>query len=118
MPSHSQRKDLLMRHDAPNSITSSARARRVGGISRPSVLAVFRLITGSKLVGPCSAIGQASASASAKPGIQPTLASLPVIARGHEPGWLLRMQAPMGNPNGLLHGQPLLADRRSLDHTV
>jgi hypothetical protein len=36
------------------SITSSARASRVGGISRPSALAVFRLITSSYLVGACT----------------------------------------------------------------
>jgi hypothetical protein len=33
------------------SITSSARARSVGGISRPSAFAVLRLITSSNLVG-------------------------------------------------------------------
>src|SRR5256886_8935143 len=33
------------------SITSSARARSVGGTSRPSALAVLRLITSSNLVG-------------------------------------------------------------------
>ena len=33
------------------SITSSARARRVGGTSMPSALAVLRLITSSYLVG-------------------------------------------------------------------
>jgi hypothetical protein len=33
------------------SITSSARASRVGGTSMPSALAVFRLITNSYLVG-------------------------------------------------------------------
>src|SRR5262245_28523704 len=37
---------------APNhSITSSARASSVGGISRPSALAVARLMTNSNLVG-------------------------------------------------------------------
>src|SRR2546430_1624113 len=35
---------------APHSITSSARARRVGGTSRPIVLAAWRLITSSNLV--------------------------------------------------------------------
>src|SRR5262249_54927621 len=35
----------------PHSITSSARARRVAGTSRPSVLAVLRLMTSSNLVG-------------------------------------------------------------------
>ena len=35
------------------SITSSARASRVGGTSRPSALAVFRLSTNSNFVG-CS----------------------------------------------------------------
>src|SRR6516162_5200331 len=37
----------------PHSITSSARASSVGGTSRPSVLAVLRLITSSNLIG-CS----------------------------------------------------------------
>src|SRR5262245_57580240 len=37
----------------PHSITSSARASSVGGISRPSALAVVRLMTKSNLVG-CS----------------------------------------------------------------
>src|SRR5262245_29066456 len=42
-----------LRH--PNySITSSARARRVGGTSRPSALAVLRLTTNSYLVGACT----------------------------------------------------------------
>ena len=36
---------------APHSITSSARARTVGGIVRPSALAVLRLITSSSRVG-------------------------------------------------------------------
>jgi hypothetical protein len=44
------------------SITSSARARTFGGISRPSVLAVLRLMTSSKRVG-CS-IGRS-------PGLEP-----------------------------------------------
>src|SRR6516162_6014214 len=39
---------------SPHSITSSARASSVGGTSRPSVLAVFRLTTSSKLVGCCT----------------------------------------------------------------
>src|SRR5262249_29679370 len=38
----------------PHSITSSARASSVGGISRSSVLAVLRLITSSYLVGACT----------------------------------------------------------------
>jgi hypothetical protein len=37
-----------------HSITSSARASRVGGTVRPSALAVFRLITSSYLVGACT----------------------------------------------------------------
>src|SRR5262245_56426596 len=37
-----------------HSITSSARASSVGGISRPSALAVFMLITSSYLVGACT----------------------------------------------------------------
>src|SRR5262249_27381906 len=45
-----QRDELASLH----SITSSARARSVGGTSRPSVLAVFRLITSSYLVGACT----------------------------------------------------------------
>src|SRR5262249_3022774 len=36
------------------SITSSARARTGGGMSRPSVLAVFRLMTSLYLVGACT----------------------------------------------------------------
>ena len=36
------------------SITSSARASSVGGMSRPSALAVLRLITSSYLVGACT----------------------------------------------------------------
>src|SRR5262245_24290788 len=35
----------------PHSITSSARARNVGGMSRPIALAVLRLIASSNLVG-------------------------------------------------------------------
>jgi hypothetical protein len=38
----------------PHSITSSARATRVGGTSRPNALAAFRLITSSYLVGACT----------------------------------------------------------------
>src|SRR5262245_9463901 len=37
-----------------HSITSSARASNVGGISRPSALAVLRLMTSSYLVGFCT----------------------------------------------------------------
>src|SRR6266496_2878076 len=36
------------------SITSSARANRVGGTSRPSAFAVLRLITNSNFVGACT----------------------------------------------------------------
>src|SRR5262249_19337138 len=39
---------------ALHSITSSARASSVGGTSRPSALAVLRLITSSYLVGACT----------------------------------------------------------------
>src|SRR5262249_38544852 len=39
---------------AVHSITSSARASSVGGTSRPSALAVLRLITSSYLVGACT----------------------------------------------------------------
>src|SRR5262249_55388093 len=38
----------------PHSITSSARASRVGGMVRPSVLAVLRLTANSNLVGCCT----------------------------------------------------------------
>jgi hypothetical protein len=38
----------------PHSITSSARASTVAGISRPSAFAVLRLITSSYLVGACT----------------------------------------------------------------
>ncbi len=39
---------------APHSITSSARASKVGGTSRPSTLAVLRLMASSNLVGACT----------------------------------------------------------------
>src|SRR5262245_52182643 len=39
---------------ALHSVTSLARASRVGGISRPSAFAVLRLFTSSYLVGACS----------------------------------------------------------------
>src|SRR5262249_32513341 len=45
-----QRDELAALH----SITSSARASTVAGISRPSALAVFRLITSSYFVGACT----------------------------------------------------------------
>src|SRR5262249_16097630 len=45
-----QRDELAPLH----SITSSARARSVGGTSRPSAFAVLRLITSSYLVGACT----------------------------------------------------------------
>src|SRR5258707_1436706 len=45
-----QRNELAPVH----SITSSARASSVGGTSRPSALAVLRLITSSYLVGACT----------------------------------------------------------------
>src|SRR5262249_32551742 len=38
----------------PHSITSSARASSIGGTSRPSALADFRLIASSNLVGCCT----------------------------------------------------------------
>src|SRR5215217_3870027 len=39
---------------APHSITSSARASTLGGTSRPSALAVLRLIASSYFVGVCT----------------------------------------------------------------
>src|SRR6266436_3617590 len=45
---------LLVYLAAFHSITSSARASSVGGISRPSAFAVLRLITNSYLVGACT----------------------------------------------------------------
>src|SRR4029453_14852235 len=53
-----QRRRTERRHErAPShSITSSARARSAWGISRPSALAVLRLITSSYLVGACTGI--------------------------------------------------------------
>src|SRR5262249_44467249 len=39
---------------SPHSISSSARGSSVGGISRPSALAVLRLMTSSYLVGACT----------------------------------------------------------------
>src|SRR5438105_2416823 len=41
-------------HECAHSITSSARASTVAGTSRPSALAVLRLITSSYLVGACT----------------------------------------------------------------
>src|SRR6266516_1648834 len=41
-------------HPPHHSITSSARASSVGGISMPSALAVFRLMISSNLVGACN----------------------------------------------------------------
>src|SRR5262249_10887050 len=46
-----QRDELAPFHRCNHSITSSARAISIGGTSRPSVLAVLRLITNSNLVG-------------------------------------------------------------------
>ena len=68
-PDHRQRRLLRSRRERPrhcrtpderdefppfHSITSSARARSVGGTVRPSALAVLRLITSSYLVGACT----------------------------------------------------------------
>src|SRR5262249_8493406 len=41
-------------HGRPYSITSSARVMSVGGTSRPSAVAVLRLMTSSYLVGACT----------------------------------------------------------------
>src|SRR5262249_32452467 len=49
-PAAEQRNELAAFH----SITSSARVSMVGGTSRPSAFAVFRLITSSYLVGACT----------------------------------------------------------------
>src|SRR5262245_18824937 len=46
--------ELAPLHLRGHSITSSARASSVGGTSRPSALAVLRLITSSYLVGFCT----------------------------------------------------------------
>src|SRR5215831_6975076 len=43
-----------MQQSARYSITSSARASRVGGTSRPNAFAVLRLMTNSYLVGACT----------------------------------------------------------------
>ena len=68
-PDHRHRRLLRARRERPrgrraaeqrdelaplHSITSSARASSVGGTSRPSALAVLRLITSSYLVGACT----------------------------------------------------------------
>src|SRR5262249_20827947 len=45
-----QRDEIAALHRCNHSITSSARASSVGGISRPSARAVLRLITSSNLV--------------------------------------------------------------------
>src|SRR5262249_50445119 len=47
----SERDELAALNARTHSITSSARASTVGGISRPSAFAVLRLITNSNLVG-------------------------------------------------------------------
>ena len=44
----------VMNSRRSHSITSSARASSVGGTSRPSALAVLRLMTSSYLVGACT----------------------------------------------------------------
>src|SRR5262249_35469428 len=49
-----QRDELAAFHPPTHSITSSARARSDDGTSKPSVLAVLRLITRSYLVGACT----------------------------------------------------------------
>src|SRR5262249_32886796 len=52
-----RRRRAAEQHDelaAPHSITSSARARSVGGTSRPSALAVLSLTTNSYVVGFCT----------------------------------------------------------------
>src|SRR5262245_6602831 len=49
-----QRDEVAALHLRGHSITSSARASSVGGISRPSALAVLRLITNWYLVGFCT----------------------------------------------------------------
>src|SRR5262249_58992282 len=46
-----ERDELASLHVCTHSITSSARATRAGDNSRPSALAVFKLITSSYLVG-------------------------------------------------------------------
>ena len=57
-----RRRAAEQRDDLPpgHSITSSARARSEEGTSRPSILAVSRLITNSYLVGACTAGRRAS----------------------------------------------------------
>jgi len=49
-----QRDERAPFHRCNHSITSSARASTVAGISRPSAFAVLRLITSSYLVGACT----------------------------------------------------------------
>src|SRR5262249_53679677 len=56
---------------ARHSITSSARASSVGGTSRPSVLAVFRLITSSNLVGCCTGRSAGFAPLRIRPALAP-----------------------------------------------
>src|SRR5262245_36321127 len=51
-PRAAEKRDELAAPD--HSITSSARASRVGGTVRPSAFAVFRLITSSYFVGACT----------------------------------------------------------------
>src|SRR5262245_66041940 len=49
-----RRGSFILNLPSHHSITSSARASSVGGTSRPSALAVFRLTTSSYLVGACT----------------------------------------------------------------
>src|SRR5262249_27974261 len=53
-PCHRRAAEQRYERAPSHSITSSARASSVGGTSRPSALAVFRLTTSSYLVGACT----------------------------------------------------------------
>src|SRR5579862_184977 len=50
-PCRERKRDTGEDRSPPHSITTSARPSTVGGIARPSALAVLRLITGSYLAG-------------------------------------------------------------------
>src|SRR6266545_4153977 len=70
------------------SITSSARAISIGETSRPSALAVLRLIGSSKLVGACT--GRSA-------GFSPSVSELGVLLTDLWPWVRKRPNAPKGN---------------------
>src|SRR5215207_2867424 len=53
-PSSGGSRECAQEFPPPHSITSSARARRAGGITSPSARATFRFTTSSNFVGACT----------------------------------------------------------------